>query len=371
VRGSIVLLAGLAAAAAAAVACESLIGVDYGGEHLATCNHAEPPAAPSGGDTGGSPAFTEVVYTVDWGDGDDAQNNPLATSIGYDLDHLCTGLLDAPRCEPASWTGARVKDGPGGIDNAVGLLLYDQGAAFGLKPFTSSFLTNSLQRGEQAPPGIVRISEWSGFAVDTQVTVEWFVPLKPGATPQWDGTDAWPILYGTADATGDSGIVSRYVDHAAYVTGYELVAHFPRGAPIVISNVPVATTSLLLTANLAQPVLGQWELENGIVAGVGAMSELFKDLPALSSSFAGVNEAGKPNAICKDTPNLYPKVKTWLCSHLDMLQGNGPGCDAASFGMGFTARPGNVGAIPPATPPIVYCAPGGDPTGDTCATPPQ
>jgi hypothetical protein len=368
-RRTIVLLAGVAAAAAA-VACESLIGVDYGNEHLATCNHAEPPGPPSGAGDTGDLTFTEVMYTIDWGDGDDAQGNPRALSIGYDLDHLCTGLLDAPACEPASWTGAKVTDGPDGIDNAIGMLLYDQGMAFGLKPFTSSFLTDSTQRGEQAPPGIVRVSQYSGFAIDSQVTVEWFVPFKPGTKPKWDGTDAWPILYGTADTSG-SGVVSHYIDHAAYVTNYELVAHFTNGAPIEISNVPIVTTTMLVTANLVQPVSGQWELQNGIVAGVGAVSELFRNLPALSSSFAGTNEAGQPNAICKNTSALYPKIKTWICSHLDTPVDGGSSCAAASFGMGFTARPGNVGAVNPAAQPMVYCpTPGSDPSGDTCATAP-
>jgi hypothetical protein len=363
-------IAGSIVAAAAGIACESLIGVDYGNERLATCDHAEPPGVPSGGDTGDNIAFTAVIYTIDWGDSDDAQGNPRALSIGYDLDHLCTSLLDDPRCEPASWTGVTLTDGPDGIDNAIGMLLYDQASAFGLKPFTSSFLTQSTQNGEQAPPGIMRVSDYSGFAVDPQVTVEWFVPLAPGKKPKWDGTDSWPVQNGTADATGSSGIVSNYVDHAAYVTGYELVAHFPSGAPIVISNVPIQLTTMLITADLSQPMQGQWEMQNGIVAGVGAASELFRDLPALSASFAGVNEAGKPNAICKNQTALYPKIKTWLCSHFDTPLSGGSTCDAASFGMAFTARSGNVGAIAPAAPTIMYCAPGTDPSGDTCATPP-
>ena len=367
-RGAMILLGGLAAAAAA-VACESLIGVDYGDQHLATCDYAEPPAAPSGSDTGDTIGFTAAIYTIDWGDTDDAQGNPRALSIGYDLDHQCTSL-DAPLCEPASWTGATVTDGPGGIDNAIGMLLYDQGSAFGLKPFTSSFLTQSTQDGTQAPPGIVRVSEYSGFSVDPQVTVEWSVPLAPGTKPKWDGTDSWPILHGTADATGGSGVVSHYIDHAAYVTGYQLVAHFPSGAPLVVSNVPIQTTTMLITANLSQPVQGQWEMQNGIVAGVGMASELFHDVAAMSVSFAGANDAGKPNAICKNDTALYPKIKTWFCSHFDTTLSGGSTCDAASFGMSFTARAGNVGAIAPATTPVVYCAPGDDPTGDTCATPP-
>jgi hypothetical protein len=358
------------AAAAAAVACESLIGVDYGNEHLATCDHAEPPAAPSGTDTGSTTTFTAAIYTIDWGDSDDAQGNPRALSIGYDLDHLCTGLLDTPRCQPASWTGVTVTDGPQGIDNAIGMMLHDQGTAFGLKPFTSSFLTDSTQKGEQAPPGIVRVSGYSGYAVDPVVTVEWFVALRPGAKPKWDGTDTWPIMNGTADAVGSSGVVSHFIDHAAYVTGYELVAHFPSGAPVTLSNVPVTTTTMLLTANLVQPVTGQWELQKGIVAGIGTVSELFHDTPAMSSSFAGYNDTGTPNAICKNQTALYPKIKTWFCAHLDTQLSTGPTCDAASFGMSFTARAGNVGAIAPAAPPVVYCAPGTDPTGDTCAAAP-
>jgi len=368
-RRALLLLGGFAAAATA-IACESILGVDYGSEHLATCDHAEPPAAPSGSDTGDNIGFTAAIYTIDWGDTDDAQGKPRAMSIGYDLDGLCTSLLDSPRCEPASWTGTTLTDGPDGIDNAIGMLLYDQGTAFGLKPFTSSFLTQSTQSGEQAPPGIIRVSGYSGFAVDPLVTVEWFVPLPPATKPKWDGTDSWPILHGTADATGSSSVVSHYVDHAAYVTGYELVAHFASGAPIEISNVPVQTTTMLITANLSQPVQGQWEMNNGIVAGVGTAAELFHDVPALSASFAGVDDAGKPNAICKNQTALYPKIKTWLCSHFDTPASGGSTCSAASFGMSFTARAGNVGAIAPAAPPVVYCAPGDDPTGDTCATSP-
>lgn len=365
----VIALAGCALAASVVVACESLIGVDYGNEHLATCHHAQPPAPPGGGDTGSAANFTTAIYTIDWGDTADAAGNPRALSIGYDLDGLCTSLLDSPPCAQASWTGAKLLDGPDGIDNAIGVLLYDQGTYFGLKPFTSTFLTESTQNGEQAPPGIIRVTGYSGYAIDGQVTVEWFIPLAPHVKPKWDGTDSWQILDGSADAAG-GGIVSHYIDTAAYVTDYRLVAHFPTGTPVVISNVPVKTVSMLLTADLVQPVQGQWQLQNGIAAGVGTLSELFHELGPLTASFAGTSDAGIPNSICKNNATLYAKIKTWLCSHADTLQGSGPTCNEASFGMGFTARPGNVGAIAPAAPPVMYCPPGEDPTGDTCATSP-
>lgn len=366
----VIVLAGCAVVATVVLACESLVGVDYGDKKLATCQHAEPPASPGGGDTGAATSFTAAIYTIDWGDGTDSAGNPRALSIGYDLDNLCTSLLDAPRCEPASWTHASIVDGPDGIDNGIGMLLYDQGTYFGLKPFTSSFLTESTQNGEQAPPGIIRVTGYSGYTIDPQVTVEWFVPLAPHVKPKWDGSDAWQILNGSADAASGGGIVSHYIDPHAYVTNYRLVAHFPVGTPVVISNVPVKTVSMLVTADLVQVVQGQWELHNGIAAGVGTLSELFGDLGALTASFAGTSDAGIPNSICKNNATLYAKIKTWLCSHADSLEGSGGACDAASFGMGFTAKPGNVGAIAPAAPPVMYCPPGADPTGDTCASAP-
>jgi hypothetical protein len=362
------LLVGCVATASVAIACESIIGVDYADEHLATCNRAEPPGPPSGGDTGKALSFTSVVYTIDWGDNSDSAGNPRAPTIGYDLDDHCP--LDAPACEPASWTMAKMVDGPDGIDNGIGMLLYDQGAYFGLKPFTSSFLTDSTQSGEQAPPGIIRISDYSGYAIDGQVTVEWFVPLAPGAKPKWDGADSWPIRNGTADPTSGGGIVSHFVDRSAYVTNYRLVAHLPAGTPMVISDVPFKTVTMIVTADLVPPMQGQWELQNGIAAGVGLQSELFDELGALTASFAMTNDAGMPNSICRNEPTLYAKIKTWMCSHADMLRGSGPACDASSFGMGFTARPGNVGAIAPPAPPVMYCPKGYDPAGDTCATPP-
>jgi hypothetical protein len=366
----LLVVAACALAASPVIACESIIGVDYADEQLAKCDHAEPPAAPAGGDTGSAANFTTAIYAIDWGDTADAAGNPRALSIGYDLDDLCTSLLDAPACAQASWTGAKLVDGPGGIDNGIGMLLYDQGTYFGLKPFTSMFLTDSTQTGEQAPPGIIRVTGYSGYTIDGQVTVEWFVPLAPHAKPKWDGTDSWPILNGTADPASGGGIVSHFIDRAAYVNNYRLVAHFPTGTPVVISNVPVKTVSMLLTADLVQPVQGQWQLSNGIAAGVGTEAELFGDLGALTASFAGTSDAGTPNSICKNNAPLYAKVKAWLCSHADQLRGSGSTCDAASFGMGFTARPGNVGAIAPPAPPVTYCPPGTDPTGDTCATAP-
>jgi hypothetical protein len=243
-------------------------------------------------------------------------------------------------------------------------MLHDQASAFGQRVFTSAFLTRSIQSGSQAPSAIFRVSDFSGFAEDSQVTVEWFVPAAPKAPPKWDGTDVWAIAPGTADATDAGGVMSQYIDRGAYVTGYRLVAHFPQGTPVVISSAPVATVSAVFSANLGQSVAGRWEMHDGIIAGRARTTEVFRDVPQLSASFAGTT-----TAICKDTPTVYANTKKWICAHADLLLGSGPSCDGLSYGVQFDTRSGQIGALSAPTAPVAFCKPGQDPADDSCEAP--
>jgi hypothetical protein len=366
--GALALAAGVAAAGV--IACESVLGVDFADQHLSKCTPAVPPASTGGADTGGAVSFTAIVSTVDWGDTDDDAGHARALSIGFDLDGRCTSQYDPALCEPAAWTDTTVTDGTNGIDNAVGLLLHDQVNAFGLAPFTSVFLTQNIQNGSQAAPAMFRVTGYSGLSDDGVVTVEWLVPVAHGKQPKWDGTDAYSIVSGTADAIDGGGVVSRYVDNAAYVQDSHIVAHFPSGPPIVISNTLVKTTDAVMTAQMVEPSVGVFVLRNGVLAGHGTLSDLFRQLPALSSSFIGApTDGGMPLAICTNTPGVYAKVKTWLCAHADSTSG-GPTCDEASFGLDFDSQlVGSISLAPP-QPPITYCLPGTDPATDSCATPP-
>jgi hypothetical protein len=354
------------AAALGATSCESVIGVDFSTQRLETCDNAQPPSPPDAGDTGGGTApLVAALYSVDWGDDDDpATGQPHALSIGFDLDGRCTSLFDAPICEPAPWTGARMVDGPQGIDNAVGLMLHDQDKVFGSKVFTSSYFTQNAQQGTAPSPVMLRVTDYSGLAFDGQVTVEWLVPSLPPSPPRWDGMDVLPVAAGSADLdSAGGGPVSHYIDRAAYVTGYHLVAHFASGAPIGLATVPIPTRDAELSADLV-PVAGHWELHNGRIAGRVTVAALFDNLSALSISIVGPS-----NAICQNTPGIYPLLKKWLCGHTDAMLGHGPACDALSFGLSFETRPAVVGALTQASPPATYCPAGQDPASDTCDTP--
>ena len=364
------MVGGLSAVAVFALSCESIIGADFGADHLVSCDPATPPDRPDGGDMAGMVGLTAVIYSIDWGDNDDAAHKPRSYSIGYDLDGRCTSLFDTPACEPAPWTGKTVVDGPNGIDNAIGLMLHDQADAFGIAQFTSTFFNMNIQNGTQAPPAIFRLSGWDGLSYDEQVTVEWFVPAAATAAqvaPDFSATPMFSIAPGTADATAGGGLVSHFIDRNAYVSGYRLVAHFS-GPPIGISNVPIKTQDALFTAHL-QMDGDQLQLLDGLVAGHVGIAELFDDMALLSTTTV----AGAAVTVCRNTALVYSNVKRWLCGHTDTAIGTGSGqpCNGLSFGAAFVARPAQIGSLAPAVPAKPLCAMGENPAGDTCATAPK
>jgi hypothetical protein len=365
------LLLGAGATALFALSCESIIGADFAEEHLATCDPATPPDRPDGGDAPGSVGLTAVIYSIDWGDNNDAANRPRSYSIGYDLDNRCTSLFDAPACEPAPWTHKTIVDGPNGIDNAIGLMLHDQADAFGFAQFTSTFFNTNIQNGSQAPPAMFRLTGYNGLSYDEQVTVEWFVPAAAtdnAGAPDFSASPAFAVAPGTADATDAGGdLVSHFIDRNAYVSGYRLVAHFAN-APIGISNVPIKTLDAVFTAHL-QTTEQKLQLLDGIVAGHVLIAELFNDMAQLSTTTG----AGAAVAVCRNTPIVYANVKKWLCGHTDTAVdiGSGQPCNALSFGAAFVARPAQVGSLAAPTPPKTLCMKGENPAGDTCDTAPK
>jgi hypothetical protein len=357
---------------ALALSCQSIIGADFGAQHLAVCDPKTPPGPPDGGGKMAGPlGLTVVIYSIDWGDNDDAAHKPRSYSIGYDLDGRCTSLFDSPACEPASWTGKTLVDGPNGIDNAIGLMLHDQTDAFGVQQFTSTFFNMNIQNGSQAPPAMFRLTGYNGLSYDEQVTVEWFVPAAAtddAGAPDFGANPVFAVAPGTAEAAGaGGGLVSHFIDRDAYVSGYRLVAHFTN-APIGISNVPIKTADSVFTAHL-QTTEQQLQLLDGLVAGHVLIAELFNDTALLSTTTG----AGEAVTVCRNTPIVYANVKRWLCGHTDTAVriGAGQPCNALSFGAAFVARPAQVGSLAAPTPPKTLCMQGENPAGDTCDTAPK
>jgi hypothetical protein len=127
----------------------------------AACAHRQPPSRPNVKDAGG--ALDLVFVATEYTTGDDA-GQPLYQSIGFDLDHSCTGEGQGNSCVEPSWATADHTDGDAGIDNAYGQIWWQQGATVPRATITGA-----------TPAEIIRVRSYSGGVEDDQVEVSLYV----------------------------------------------------------------------------------------------------------------------------------------------------------------------------------------------------
>ena len=369
-RGAFLAVASLALAGAAVVACEQIIGADFGPKIVAVCDPAVPPGPPPPAPTPGDISFVAATYSIDFGDQANPDGGlPNYDSIGFDLDGRCTSLFDPLPCRPPSWAGPPMTDGVNGINNGVGALLYSESNAFGEQVLSSALINSETQSGQFAPFLIFRVSNYNGNYEDTDVTVELLLAVPLGKPPAWDGTDALSIdpvsATGSPAPDGGASITGLFVDLHAYVTNFTLVAHFGASA-VRLVNVVFPTSDIVLAAALSTSgTLGNWTM-TGTLAGHGESDVLLHTIPALTDSFVG-------EPICDDAV-IYPKVKTWVCGSADSIVSGSPGptatCDALSFGAKFETRLVQIAGLATIPDAGSLCPMATDPSSDTCLTAP-
>jgi hypothetical protein len=353
-------------------ACESVLGFDFDAVDpidQGACGSALPNAPPDVVNAGGDVEIVVVTTDSRYGDGPDPSGDTGYLKVGYDLDGTCTGRGGAALCTPPDWTGSDVRDGPNGEDNGVGRMLVSQDDIFHLDLVTSDTLGAEVILGNDAPTGIIRVRGYNGFHEDDTVEVDWFVPLAPSAlgmnafVPAYDGTDVWPLSEDDLDAPGPDGQpMSAYRDTQAYVTGYQLVAHFDR-ARIPISNVYFDIEQVIVSGDIVSRAREGTKLENGLLAGVVSASTLLEVLPLTTEAITG-------QSLCSDDP-LYPSIKKFVCISADTpLTPESNACDGSSFGISFQTAGVTLGAQAPIVARPSGCTPETIPRGDSCAIAP-
>jgi hypothetical protein len=347
--------------------CEAVLGIDFDAvEPQSACGSAQPNGPPPVEDARGTDELVVVTTNSRFGDGSDPNGKDGYFSVGYDLDHTCTGRGGKALCKPPPWAGSDVTDGPNGEDNGVGRMFRSQERVFGLDLVTSDSLNMGVVEGKHAPTGIVRVRGYNGFHDDDVVEVSWFVPLAPGAqgedafVPRFDGTDVWPLASDDLDAPGDMGEpMSLYRDRAAYVSNYQLVAHFPK-VRIPITNIYFDINQAIVTADIVSRAIEGTKLEHGILAGVVSSSTFIEVLPLTTEAITG-------SSLCKDN-SLYPSIKQFVCISADMqLEPGARECDGSSTAITFDTAAVTLGAEAPIVVPPSACTPENSPRGDTCA----
>jgi hypothetical protein len=364
----------LAAAGLTALACESVIGAEFGDVREVSCTHAAPPGPPElGGPAGGESAFTVAASDLDLGEGE-GPDGPRFLSFGFDLDGVCTNMSQGPSCRKISWAPAIDTDGPDGRDNAVGWMMHQQAPVFGRLVFRSDDLSAGVQKGSVAPTGVFRVTGYNNNPFDDEVRVEWFVPATPcdpettpgcaGDLPDWDDPNQRIALDLEANGRGEDGApLSRQVDARAYVNQHVLVAHF-RDAPMMrLANAGWHLVDAVMVAPIDSRGIASRPGDVVTLAGRVTAAELLARLPDVTTFVTG-------QPVCRDEPN-YPLVKAYACGVLDLrIAGNAPDepCDAINFAVQFHVKPVALGDLRPSEPPAT-CPPGTDPSEETCRTP--
>jgi hypothetical protein len=331
------------------------------------CPHASPPDKPKVTNAGGELDLVFAIRHLSFGFS--APDGP--SSIGYDIDRTCTCQGEHQSCLLPSWAPGEHCDGPEGRDNATGAFFQELNKV--APSFGEDAWNKDLERGRSTV--LIRVQSYNGLADDDQVEMSWYMAAKFWATnenpdggvaaPRWDGTDAWPVrdVSLVPQPEADGGVsydVDRPLqrDTKAYVSGGVLVGMIPQGMVQVDPSMIMVFTDPFLTAKLVDKG-GSWELQDGLVAGVWRLDDIFAQLGFLAI-------ASVP--MCVGSP-FYGSLKEKICRNADIYHARGTPttpCDGLSIGMSFSGEAARLGEVLVVGGDPKLCPPTTDPANDSC-----
>lgn len=316
------------------------------------CVTAGVPDPPAVADDGGDIDFVTALRTIN------LDEKASDVTLGLDLDGLCTCEANAPpSCTPLV---ELVCDGPGGIDNAVGILfagVYDLSSG----AITSGQISAAANKGQWT--NLMRVRGYNGEPDDAKVEVMLYMTQGVSAgmpEPLWDGNDAWPVDDTSLASAPDLDSAMIQSDDA-YVSGGVLVARIANERIRIRSTfmkMDLDLVDVTVRANLEGSAAG-YKLTDGVVAGRWPLTSAFPNL-------ASIRYIGDQKLCTGDSD--YVAVKLTICGNADLRQDGASGaCDMLSFGATFTADPAKLGGVVPAPgPPAEPCDPSEDPSTDSC-----
>jgi hypothetical protein len=369
----------------------SLIGSIDGGDGdspataIPSCDAAEPPDRPAGGDDGGAPENVPVIAafnTIDIGvsGGIDAAIPPF----GYDLDHTCT-CPGPPSClapPPPKGTPANPDcDDSRGRDNTDIQLFRD---LRGLAATGTTQIDQGLAAGQFGL--LLVINGYNGKPDDPQVSVDFYLSdgLSRDAdggipTPKFDGTDLWTRDLNSLQG-GQANGQPLYSTDTAYVTNNVVVANFTQlpiafGDRTFLGGATMQLFGAIIVGQLQAQPIGDggtfgFALAGGTIAGRWPTSQILATLATIPT------EGG---FLCGTDPTpldtlYYGIFKEVVCAAADIAMvpsedNSTPTlapCDSISVGMQFTAVPAQLGPVVASPPVPAGCQDGGVPWSDHC-----
>lgn len=309
------------------------------------CDLAVLPEAPTAAEEGDTESFVVAVKELSYG-------NETST-VGFSITSRCTPPGEDP------WQAEADCD----ATNGVGALLAESEA-------DPAVVDEFLASGKGTL--LIRVRDYNGRASDDQITVDLlssaaFDALEEGATPAWDGDDAWPIRSDSVDPSAERPILAPlYSDATAYITNGQLAARLDSARiwlPFASGNLDRPALEFeLQSVTLTCTVTGDyplWQLDDCILGGRWPEASFL-------GSFAQFRDPLDPDAfLCQDAQS-YKVTREFYCGFATV--GDADTCDAIAFGAKLHTAPALISNLFEVGVPTTPCSIENDPASDSCYT---
>lgn len=321
-----------------------------------------PPDPVDGAPAGDGSGYTYAVSKLFLGDTNrDGSPNPNAwQNYGYDIDGQQTADDFTNHCTPkAGANPAKVfPDGKDGIDNSFGRTILE--IITGLVADASAAVNEQIEEGSFTI--IMSLDTLGDGANYSGIPSYLNIGADLGATPKFDGTDMWPIyqelLSNPADPKSTQlSFPDSYVNDGTWVSGT------PGRLDLAVSVAGFSLTlnieNAVITMDLDNPRSNG--ATNGVISGYIPVEPFLAELEKIAGAFDENLCMGSTLEAIKD------EIRKAADMPLNGAQNGSGECEAISIGLGFEAKPVQIGPIedpqPPAEDPCNPSSTGGSGAG--------
>ena len=299
------------------------------------CDCGQPPEDPEAG-PGDGEGVVLAINKLFLGDTDRNGNpDPNAwKSYGYNLDNFKSTAGSKNLCKPRAGAQASVhNDGDDGIDNAFGKGILQ--AITLIEPNPTARVNDEITDGTFTL--MIKLDDLGTADNYSGINASLYAGGNLGDAPKWDGTDEWPVIYELLE-NGDVN-KPKIVFTDSYVADRTWVGK----ADSLEVNLAIQGATLSLTINHAIITMDldsdNGGAKNGTIAGILEVDALIETITTMAPKIAG----------CDFNIADYQSILDQLAQAADILsdgtQDPNQTCDGISIGLGFEAKPVQLGEV--------------------------
>lgn len=300
------------------------------------CDCGQPPEDPNAGGGDGEEDVVLGVSKLFLGD-TDRDGNPSQDAwkdYGYNLDNLKTTATAKGVCKPRAGADPRQvhADGTDGIDNAFGKSIIG-GLITAILPEPTLEANDAIDGGSFTL--MLKLDKLGTGPNYSGIKTALYGGGNLRAEPKWDGTDEWPVLYELLEG-GD-------IDKPKIVFSDSYVADRTWVGKADKLNIAIDISGAALSLDINHAIISMdlhadnKGAKNGIIGGVLHTDDLIDTISRVACKFAGdidLEQMGVAEVLAGASDIMA-----------DGTQDPDKTCDGISIGLGFEAKPLQLGEV--------------------------